>query len=119
MSPAPARALRDSRRRATQTPCGPENILYCFLPNLTGFVSSIQVFFRTPKIHLDCSMSCPDRGFLLRNGTNLILNPFLQFLNYQRFEGVEPPEGCKNVAWMYTTFLPRLKFVCLVPKLSR
>ena len=69
-----------------------------FFRTFTGFLPNIQVFFRTRRFPLDCSMSYPIRSSVHRNGTYPILKTFLQYLRYRRFEGVEAPEGCENVA---------------------
>ena len=69
-----------------------------FFRTFTGFLPNVQLFFRTRRFPLDCSMSYPIRSSVHRNGTYPILKTFLQYLRYRRFEGVEAPEGCENVA---------------------
>jgi hypothetical protein len=43
-------------------------------------------------------MSAPVGSSVHRNGTYPNLKTLLRFFNYQSFEGVDAPEGCKNVA---------------------
>ncbi len=59
---------------------------------------AIQLCYRTRKFELECSISAPVRSSVHWNGTYPTLKTFLPFLNYRTFEGVDAPEGCKNVA---------------------
>jgi hypothetical protein len=70
---------------------------------------TVQQSYRTRKFGLACSISAPVRSSIHQNGTYPTLKNFLLFFNDRSFKGVEAPEGCKNVASIFTTFLPRLK----------
>ncbi len=74
------------------------NILYRKLPRFTTKLPNCTTLLPNSKFELECSMSAPVRSSVHRNGTYPTLKTFLRFFIYRSFEGVEAPEGCKNVA---------------------
>ncbi len=101
-------------------PLIPWRILYSYR-DLQQSYRSIQESYRTRKFELECSISAPVRSSVHWNGTYPTLKTFLRFFNYRSFKGVEAPEGCKNVAQIFTTLQLShrdWKFVLLAPKLA-